>query len=270
MLALDKRHRLTTNDAEALNQFYLVLGEHKGQVYALVQVLDDQMIYRDNDILRLDLSDHIRVTYTDQAGQTQQLVITATEEGITTAYRVDRNWRYALDGEADNRVPGVLLKTENGYALEFRIPLELLGPTRNFGLAVVDVDNDSTRAIESITGTLPSGEREAFGLVLLKTPEVLRIIEGLGYSGANIQVIDSQSRIRAEVGSYHSDDTMPEERIEPRRLWAHRDQRLAIRPILHFGRADAEHNPHRPRGQYHYSSACRRANRCLFYFAHGR
>jgi dedicated sortase system histidine kinase len=200
---------LNANDPEALNQFYLVLGEHKGQVYALVQVLDDQMIYRDNDILRLDLSDHIRVTYTDQAGQTQQLVITATEEGITTAYRVDRNWRYALDGEADNRVPGVQLKTENGYALEFRIPLELLGPTRNFGLAVVDVDNDSTRAIESITGTLPSGEREAFGLVLLKTPEVLRIIEGLGYSGANIQVIDSQSRIRAEVGSYHSDDAVP-------------------------------------------------------------
>ncbi|MFT7470036.1 MAG: two-component system sensor histidine kinase ChvG, partial [Candidatus Pseudothioglobus sp.] len=50
--------------------------------------------------------------------------------------------------------------------------------------------------------TLPSAGREAFGLVLLKSPEVLRIIEGLGYSGANIQVIDAQRRVRAEVGSY--------------------------------------------------------------------
>ena len=51
---------------------------------------------------------------------------------------------------------------------------------------------------------MPSAGREAYGLVLLKSPEVLRIIEGLGYSGANIQVIDAQRRVRAEIGSYES------------------------------------------------------------------
>jgi len=190
--------------ANAPNQFYLVLGEHKGQVYALVQVLDDAIVYRDKNILRLDLSDHLRLTYTDPSGQIKKLVITATEEGLTTAYPVGDSWRYAIDGEAENRVPGVLFETATGYAVEFRIPLTLLGPTRNFGLAVVDVDSQRSRAIESITGTLPSAGREAFGLVLLKTPEVLRIIEGLGYSGANIQVVDSRRRVRAEVGSYRS------------------------------------------------------------------
>jgi dedicated sortase system histidine kinase len=196
----------------APNQFYLVLGEHKGQVYALVQILDDSLIYRDKEILRLDLSDHIRVTYSDANNQIQKLVITATEEGLTTAYPVGDNWRYAINGEADNRIPGVLFETVNGYAIEFRIPLDLLGASRNFGLAVVDVDSARTRAIESITGTLPSASREAFGLVLLKTPEVLRIIEGLGYSGANIQVVDSRKRIRAEVGSYRA---QPSESLNP-------------------------------------------------------
>lgn len=196
----------------APNQFYLVLGEHKGQVYALIQILDDSLIYRDKEILRLDLSDHIRVTYSDTNNQIQKLVITATEEGLTTAYPVGDNWRYAINGEADNRIPGVLFETVNGYAIEFRIPLDLLGASRNFGLAVVDVDSARTRAIESITGTLPSASREAFGLVLLKTPEVLRIIEGLGYSGANIQVVDSRKRIRAEVGSYRA---QPSESLNP-------------------------------------------------------
>ena len=56
--------------------------------------------------------------------------------------------------------------------------------------------------IKSITGTLPTAGNEAYGLVLLKSPEVLRIIQGLGYSGANIQVIDAQQRVRAEIGSY--------------------------------------------------------------------
>ena len=193
---------VSETDGEAINQFYLVLGEHRDQVYALVQVRDDTTVYRNREILRLDLADHIRITFTGQDGSIQKLVITTTEAGVTTAYFMDDDWRYAIRGEPENRVPGFLTETAEGYSVEFRIPLELLGSTKHFGLAVVDVDNEESRAIESITGTLPSAGREAFGLVLLKSPEVLRIVEGLGYSGANIQVIDNQRRVRAEVGSY--------------------------------------------------------------------
>ena len=185
-----------------INQFYLVLGEYRDQVYALVQVRDNGLVYRNQGILRLDLSDHLRITFTGQDGSIQKLVITLTEPGATTAYLMDEDWRYAIRGEPVNRVPGFLTVNPDGYSVEFRIPLDLLGSTRHFGLAVVDVDNAETRSIESITGTLPSAGREAFGLVLLKSPEVLRIVEGLGYSGANIQVIDNQRRVRAEVGSY--------------------------------------------------------------------
>ena len=190
------------SSTRALNQFYLVLGEHNGQVYALVQVIDDQIVFRNRNILRLDLSDHIRLTFKDSIGETRKIVITATEPGVTTAYEVDDRWRYDIDGAAENQIPGVLVETSAGYAVEFRIPLSFLGEARNFGLAVVDVDSEENRAIESITGTLPSAGIEAFGLVLLKSPEILRIIEGLGYSGANIQVIDVDGRIRAEIGSY--------------------------------------------------------------------
>ena len=190
------------SSSRALNQFYLVLGEHNGQVYALVQVVDDQIVFRNRNILRLDLSDHIRLTFKDSLGETRKIVITATEPGVTTAYEVDDRWRYDIDGAAENQIPGVLVETSAGYAVEFRVPLSFLGEARNFGLAVVDVDSEENRAIESITGTLPSAGIEAFGLVLLKSPEILRIIEGLGYSGANIQVIDVDGRIRAEIGSY--------------------------------------------------------------------
>ncbi|MBT7369850.1 MAG: hypothetical protein HN816_04330, partial [Gammaproteobacteria bacterium] len=187
-----------------LNQFYLALGEHNDQIYALVTVKDDALVFRDRNILRLDLSDHLRITFTGQDETIKKIALTMTEPGVTTAYLIDNDWRYAIQGEPENRIPGFMSEVEDGYAIEFRIPLELLGSARQFGLAVVDVDNPETRAIESITGTLPSAGREAYGLVLLKSPEVLRIIEGLGYSGANIQVIDAQRRVRAEVGSYQS------------------------------------------------------------------
>jgi two-component system sensor histidine kinase ChvG len=201
---------LPEDEISGINQFYLVLGEHKGLVYALVQVKDDSLVFRDRNILRLDLSDHVRVTFTGQDGEIHKLVITTTEPGVTTAYFMDDDWRFAIQGEPENRIPGFMTQTDDGYSMEFRIPLELLGSTKHFGLAVVDVDNSETRAIESITGTLPATGREAFGLVLLKSPEVLRIVEGLGYSGANIQVIDAQRRVRAEVGSYQSDQIQGE------------------------------------------------------------
>jgi len=187
-----------------LNQFHLALGEHNDQIYALVTVKDDALVFRDRNILRLDLSDHLRITFTGQDETIKKVVLTMTEPGVTTAYLIDNDWRYAIKGEPENRIPGFMSETEDGYAIEFRIPLELLGSTRQFGLAVVDVDNPETREVESITGTLPSAGRDAYGLVLLKSPEVLRIIEGLGYSGANIQVIDAQRRVRAEVGSNQS------------------------------------------------------------------
>ena len=178
----------------SLNQFHLALGEHNDQIYALVTVKDDALVFRDRNILRLDLSDHLRITFTGQDETIKKIVLTMTEPGVTTAYMIDNDWRYAIQGEPENRIPGFMSKVKNGYAIEFRIPLELLGSARQFGLAVVDVDNPDTRAIESITGTLPSAGREAYGLVLLKSPEVLRIIEGLGHSGASIQVIDAQRR----------------------------------------------------------------------------
>lgn len=193
------------------SSFDLLLGEHNDQIYVLVMVKDDKIIYRDKNVLRLDQSDHVRITYTGVSGDVRRLVVTMSEPGVTTAYPVDTDWRYAIQGIAENRVQGFMAPTDNGYNVEFRIPLDMLGSTKHFGLAVVDVDDPDSRAINSITGTLPSASQDAYGLVLLKSPEVLKIIEGLGYSGANIQVIDAERRVRAEVGSYKSPQALADD-----------------------------------------------------------
>lgn len=194
--------QMTEDTEQRQSNFSLLLGEHKDQIYALITVEDDSITFRDRNILRLDLSDHIRITFTGLDGKIKKMVISATEPGVTTAYAVDDEWRYAIEGVAENRVQGYVTTNNSGYIMEFRIPLAMLGSTKLFGLAVVDVDEAENRAIKSITGTLPSTETEAIGLVVLKSPEVLKIIRSLGYSGAKIQVIDAQSRVRAEVGSY--------------------------------------------------------------------
>ncbi len=210
--------QVTDDTQQQQSNFLLLLGEHKDQIYALVRVEDDSIIFRDRNILRLDLSDHIRITFTGVDGKVKKMVISATEPGVTTAYVADEEWRYAIEGVAENRVQGFLRIEKSTYIMEFRIPLAMLGSTKHFGLAVVDVDDAQTRTIKSITGTLPSTGTESVGLVVLTSPEVLKIVRSLGYSGANIQVIDAQGRVRAEVGSYVANQIQnPDKQVNPSR-----------------------------------------------------
>jgi two-component system sensor histidine kinase ChvG len=80
----------------------------------------------------------------------------------------------------------------------------MVGSRRFFGLTYVDVDDPITREQVQITQTLPTAGKESFNLVVLRSPEVLNIIRGLGYSGARILVIDAQQRVRAETGAHQS------------------------------------------------------------------
>ena len=125
------------------------------------------------------------------------------ESDVVTGFAMDNEWRYAATGNADNRVQGVLrrLAGANEIVLEFRIPLSLLGSRQYFGLTFVDVDDVLQRDVVRSTQTLPTKANQNFNLVVLRTPEVRNIVQGLGYSGAKILVIDSLQRVRAEVGA---------------------------------------------------------------------
>lgn len=184
--------------------FELQLGERGGQLYALLRVHDDNLVWRNPNYLRLDNSDHVRLSYVTSTGRDGRLQIAMQEPGVTTAYHMDSDWRFARDGQPENRLQGYMEETANGYVVEFRIPLDMLGSRRSFGLSVVDVDDPETREIRSITQTLPTAGPESFNLVVLRSPEVLNIIHGLGYAGARILVVDRQRRVRAETGSYQS------------------------------------------------------------------
>ena len=93
-----KKYKVSFSDSPSASgdippsSFDLLLGEHNDQIYALVMVKDDKIVYRDKNVLRLDQSDHIRITYTGLSGEIRRLVVTATEPGGTTAYAMDADW----------------------------------------------------------------------------------------------------------------------------------------------------------------------------------
>ena len=183
--------------------FTLMLGERSDYLYAHMRVQDNRLVYRDPDYLRLDNADHIRLNFIGADGRDGRMSLVFDPSDVVTGFSMDEQWRYAATGSADNRIQGVLRRVEgmNAVVLEFRIPLSLLGSRQYFGLTYVDVDDELQRDILRVTQTLPPEATQSFNLVVLRTPEVRNIVQGLGYSGAKIVVIDNQRRVRAEVGA---------------------------------------------------------------------
>ncbi|MDE0053316.1 MAG: ATP-binding protein [Gammaproteobacteria bacterium] len=179
--------------------FSLVLGESGGFLYGFMKILDDTRWYREPSLLRLDNADHVRLSFIRTDGEEGRALITLSRPGVTTAYRMQEDWRYA-EGAPAKQIQGHLVETDQGYDVEFRLPLSLLGSRRYFGVAFADVDTPA-REVRAITQTLPTADKEGFNLVILRSPELLKVIEGLGYSGSRILVIDPQRRVRAETGA---------------------------------------------------------------------
>ena len=174
------------SSSRALNQFIWYSASTTARCMPLCRSLTTKL-YFVIATSSASISQTTRLTFKDSLGETRKIVIPATEPGVTTAYEVDDRWRYDIDGAAEP-IP-VLVETSAGYAVEFRVPLSFLGEARNFGLAVVVWIVKRIGRSNPLPGHCPQ-PGSAFGLVLLKSPEILRIIEGLGYSGANVEVID--------------------------------------------------------------------------------
>ena len=220
-----------TNDPDADGNFELLLGERGGQLYVYMDIQDPDAIYRDPDYLRLDNSDHVRLDFIRADGEDGRVNVTFPGEGVTTAYSMGPDWRFAADGNPSSAVQGYLQPKDGGHRLEFRLPLAMLGSSRYFGISFVDVDDPDTRAVVRTTRTLPTAGKESFNLVVLRSPELANIIQGLGYSGARILVIDPQKRVRAETGTSL---LMNRSGADDGRFQVFRDLFNQVRPIIHY------------------------------------
>jgi len=192
------------SEASADAGFELTLGERDGQLNVLMRIHDQRAVLRDNTTLRLDNADHVRLEFIQANGEDARVTLTFPGNGVITAYDMDEDWKFSNSGPPNNNVQGYVANSESGYLLEFRMPLDMLGSRRYFGLSFVDVDDDVTRKVRTITQTLPKADKAGFNLVVRRSPELLNIVEGLGYSGARIVIIDMDKRVRAQTGSLNS------------------------------------------------------------------
>ena len=192
-------HALAQSFGAGDGAFRLALGAQEDMLYAYLEVQDDVRVYRNPEVLRLNNADQVRLEFIKPNGDDGRVAVTLSESGGTTAYRMDPDWRFAAGGLPESAVQGYLRETEHGYAVELRLPYALLGSWRFFGISVVDVDDPEGRGIRAVAHTGRSN------LAAYRSPVLLKLLEGLGYSDMHIRVVDAEGRVRAETGSYRTD-----------------------------------------------------------------
>ncbi len=181
-------------------QFSAMVGEFNRSLYAYFRVTDDHPVYRSRDALSLTRSDFLHIAMLAPEGrEINHFVIAPHEPEFLYPFRVNADFS---SPEYESRISGQWYATEDGYAVELQIPLDLLGS--KLGFAFYDVDDKETRHVETVIATSNVNSVEDLGSLLRPTPEIDRIVDGMGESGSRIQVVDVTGRVLLTVGDIQS------------------------------------------------------------------
>ena len=183
--------------------FDFQIGSFKPFLYVLFRVKDNHLVYRSPKGSRIDNGDHLQIAMQSSEGEYLRYILSAREEGWLTAYRLPSQSDLNLGVTEDPRIVGYIRQTSDGYNIEVKIPLTMLGAKLAFALA--DVDSKRSRKIVSIVRTTGSGLIEEIGTIVVPSVEIQSLLARLRRSGTRIWITDKNARVIALSGSLKDD-----------------------------------------------------------------
>lgn len=181
-------------------QFESMLGEYNGFLYAYFNVTDDKVVYRDQDALTVYRSDFLQISMLSKEGNdVTRYVIAPYQAEPIYPFRVKEDY---TDPTYEERIIGQWYDTNFGYVVELRIPMEMLGD--RLGFAVFDIDDPVNRSVNTVVATYRIDDAERLGSIRLPTPEIDRIVAGMGHNNSRIQVVDRSGRVLLTAGDIQS------------------------------------------------------------------
>ncbi len=189
--------------------FRHMVGKRQGYLYALFIVTDDTLVFRKKNSLYLDRSDHLQISLETPDEELKKYIITTEESGWVNGFLVPSKPEDIFFAENEPRIQGVWQETEEGYIIELRLPMKMLG--KKLAFAIADVDDPETGKIEAIISTTNPEKSEDLGWLLSISDEIVQILKSMNKPNSRIQVVDMSKRIRASIGELSSKETDDED-----------------------------------------------------------
>jgi dedicated sortase system histidine kinase len=190
-----------SNNATEQVHFNQLLGKYGGYLYAHFEVFDPNPIKRPINNRKVTLNDHLIFAISDPQGELQRYIISVTEDGWFNAYQYPKNSIYAEGLKRIKSIQGIWKSTQQGYNIEFRIPLSLLG--NKLGFQLNTSSNSQTGEIDNVISTSDLLDINKLGSVLIPSPEIERILLAMTHTHSRLWVVDRHQRVIATTGDIH-------------------------------------------------------------------
>ena len=178
--------------------FEHMVGRYDQFLYAMFNVTDDALLWRQANSLSVERGDHLLIGMQTPAGQLARYVVAPYESGWVNAFKLAESGTTNRAVENALSIQGRWQETATGYNIELRFPLSMTSGALAF--AIVDVDDPVTRQKRYAIGTANTNNIDELGTVVTPSPEIERILAGLKYADSRVWVIDNHKRVLARAG----------------------------------------------------------------------
>ncbi len=188
-------------------RFNHLLGQRGRYLYGLFRVEDDHVVYRRKNSLYPSKADHIQIGIQDDSGIVKNYILATDKPGWINGFLMDSDPKNLIPIANEKQIQGVWAETANGYIVEMRMPLSMVGKRLSF--AVADVDDSQKRIIENLIGTANPGQTGELGWLLAPSKQIESILAKLDLPHSRIRVVDENRRVRARFGQLQ-EESRPE------------------------------------------------------------
>jgi two-component system sensor histidine kinase ChvG len=195
--ASENKGTASTDKAISLS-FEHMVGRYDQFLYAMFNVTDDALLWRQANSLSVERGDHLLIGMQTPAGHLARYVVAPYESGWVNAFKLAESGTTNRAVENALSIQGRWQETATGYNIELRFPLSMTSGALAF--AIVDVDDPVTRQKRYAIGTANTNNIDELGTVVTPSPEIERILAGLKYADSRVWVIDNHKRVLARAG----------------------------------------------------------------------
>ena len=171
--------------------FNMQLGSKKHSLYVLLQVKDDRVVFRKENGLRIDRSDHLIIALQNREGEYARYILTSKKSGWVNAYKINSD----DTNTPEIRIKGSWQQTAEGYTIELSLPTYIIGEKLAF--AIADVDDTNTREIKSIIATSEIETLDQLGTIVVPSPQVEKLLSQIKQVNSRIWVVNNSLHVVA-------------------------------------------------------------------------
>lgn len=229
--------------------FQHMLGTQAEYLYGYLKITDKHPTFRNKQSRFLNRNDHLIIAISHTNNSLQRYIISVEKPGWFNAYRLNEQaWSknqvhkvnlssdiFEKNKQREKRIQGFWRSTSNGYNIEFRLPINMLGD--KFGFSLHSTSNQKTGEIDNIIATSNTSNLQQLGTIVVPSPEIDNILKGLSHTKSRLWILDRHQRVLASAGDIHQASGIwsnNEERQTDSLFWLHSITKPLLAPLYNL------------------------------------